>query len=165
MKVEAPKTGVKDAATSNPEKVLRKSSKGAAVKELQKKLIAAGFKLPKYGADGDYGNEVVDTVKVFQKAVGITADGIYGPVTDSKLENYKKSVKKKTSRSSVVPYPGHLIKRGFCGKDMERIQRAVGVVADGIYGPATERAVKAYQKRHSLAADGIVGPDTWNVMF
>ncbi|ALC82162.1 hypothetical protein AM592_11625 [Bacillus gobiensis] len=163
MKVEAPKTAVK-AATSNPEKVLRKGSKGVAVKGLQKKLIAAGFKLPRFGADGHYGDETVVAVKAFQKAVGISVDGIYGPDTDRKLDSYKKPVKKK-SNASIVPYPGKLIRRGARGKNVERIQRAVGVQPDGIFGPQTEATVKAYQKRHGLSADGIVGPATWSKMF
>ncbi|WML38715.1 GH25 family lysozyme [Neobacillus sp. OS1-2] len=66
---------------------------------------------------------------------------------------------------SIVPFPGHLIKVGTKGKDVERIQRAVKVNPDGIYGPKTKAAVKAYQSRHGLAADGIVGPATWSVMF
>jgi GH24 family phage-related lysozyme (muramidase) len=72
---------------------------------------------------------------------------------------------KSTSSKDVVPYPGHLIKKGSKGKDVERIQRAVGADPDGIYGPKTEAAVKAYQKRHGLAVDGIVGPITWSMMF
>lgn len=71
----------------------------------------------------------------------------------------------KASGKSVVPYPGHLIRRGSRGKDVERVQRAVGATPDGIYGPATEAKVKAYQKRHGLTADGIVGPASWSVMF
>jgi N-acetylmuramoyl-L-alanine amidase CwlA len=67
--------------------------------------------------------------------------------------------------SSIVPYPGHLIRVGSRGKDVQRIQRAVGATPDGVYGPATKRAVQSYQSRHGLAADGIVGPATWAVMF
>lgn len=81
----------------------------------------------------------------------------------------KKSVAKpkapKISGSAVVPYPGQLIKKGSKGKDVERIQRALGINADGIFGKQTDAAVKAYQKRHGLAADGIVGPATWNTLF
>lgn len=163
--IEAPKTGVKSAVTSNPEKVLRKGSKGAAVKELQKKLIAAGFKLPRFGADGHYGDETVAAVKAFQKVVGISVDGIYGPATDNKLDHYKKPSKKNESKSAVVTYPGKLIRIGARGKNVERIQRAVGVKADGIFGANTEKTVKAYQQRHGLSADGIVGPATWEKMF
>jgi peptidoglycan hydrolase-like protein with peptidoglycan-binding domain len=90
--------------------------------------------------------------------------------------NYNQSVKaaelpkQPTTQSppvtnSVVPYPGHLIKRGSKGKNVERVQRAVGVTADGIFGPNTERAVKAYQSRHGLVADGLVGPKSWSVLF
>jgi peptidoglycan hydrolase-like protein with peptidoglycan-binding domain len=44
--------------------------------------------------------------------------------------------------------------------DIRKLQRKVGVSADGIFGPATERAVKRWQRRHGLVADGIVGPQT-----
>jgi soluble lytic murein transglycosylase-like protein len=46
--------------------------------------------------------------------------------------------------------------------------RLVGA-ADGLYGPATERAVLAFQRRYrgryGLAVDGIVGPMTWGALF
>lgn len=32
---------------------------------------------------------------------------------------------------------------------------------DGIFGPRTEAAVKAYQEAYALKVDGIVGPITW----
>lgn len=77
----------------------------------------------------------------------------------------KSASKPQASSQSIVPYPGHLIKVGSRGKDVQRVQRAVSVTPDGIYGPATKKAVQAYQKRHGLAADGIVGEKTWKVMF
>jgi peptidoglycan hydrolase-like protein with peptidoglycan-binding domain len=32
---------------------------------------------------------------------------------------------------------------------------------DGIFGPATTRAVRAYQKQVGLRRTGVVAPDTW----
>jgi murein DD-endopeptidase MepM/ murein hydrolase activator NlpD len=40
------------------------------------------------------------------------------------------------------------------------MQQRLGIPADGQFGPATERALKAYQSRHGLTADGILGPTT-----
>jgi peptidoglycan hydrolase-like protein with peptidoglycan-binding domain len=36
------------------------------------------------------------------------------------------------------------------------------LVVDGIFGPLTEAAVKAFQKSHLIPADGIVGRLTWS---
>lgn len=65
---------------------LKKGSKGEAVVLLQKKLLAKGYKLPKYGADGDFGNETLKAVKEFQKNNGLGVDGIVGPKTWAKLD-------------------------------------------------------------------------------
>jgi peptidoglycan hydrolase-like protein with peptidoglycan-binding domain len=41
------------------------------------------------------------------------------------------------------------------------LQQKLGIGADGVFGPATEAAVKSYQASHGLTADGVVGPKTW----
>jgi peptidoglycan hydrolase-like protein with peptidoglycan-binding domain len=59
-----------------------------------------------------------------------------------------------TASSEVV------IKRGDRGAAVRSIQRRLGIPADGVFGPQTERAVKRFQRRHGLVPDGIVGPLT-----
>ena len=59
---------------------LRKGSKGAAVKALQEALIALSFDVSG-GADGLFGPGLERTVKAFQAARGLTADGVVGPGT------------------------------------------------------------------------------------
>jgi resuscitation-promoting factor RpfB len=53
-----------------------------------------------------------------------------------------------------------VVKRGDRGPAVTSIQRGLGVPADGVFGPMTERAVKRFQRRHDLVPDGIVGPLT-----
>ena len=47
---------------------------------------------------------------------------------------------------------------------VKQIQKAVGAYPDGIWGPATTEAVKAFQRAHSLVPDGIAGLKTLAVM-
>ena len=64
----------------------------------------------------------------------------------------------------IQPWP--LVKRPssiFPVRPLQRLLDARGhnVAVDGIFGPQTESAVKAFQQNRGLAADGIVGPQTW----
>jgi peptidoglycan hydrolase-like protein with peptidoglycan-binding domain len=56
------------------------------------------------------------------------------------------------------------LKRGSEGARVVQVQRWLGIGADGIFGPATRRAVVRFQRRHGLVADGIVGPATWRAL-
>ncbi len=64
---------------------LEKGSDGEQVKTVQRLLIALGYKLEKYGVDGDFGDETVEAVKAYQKAKKLTADGVVGKNTWSAL--------------------------------------------------------------------------------
>ena len=66
---------------------LRKGANGNITKLIQKRLLSLGYKLPKWGADGGFGDETVDAVKAFQANNGISVDGIVGQNTWRKLLN------------------------------------------------------------------------------
>jgi N-acetyl-anhydromuramyl-L-alanine amidase AmpD len=61
--------------------LLRKGSKGTAVTNLQKRLVALGYKLPRYGADGVFGSETDTAVRAFQRDKKLAVDGIVGANT------------------------------------------------------------------------------------
>jgi peptidoglycan hydrolase-like protein with peptidoglycan-binding domain len=46
------------------------------------------------------------------------------------------------------------------GSSVSALQTALGIPADGIYGPQTRRAVRQFQAAHGLTVDGIAGPIT-----
>ncbi len=70
-------------------------------------------------------------------------------------------------------YPGYSLKTGMKSDAVATIQSQLNRIAvnypviptiypvDGIFGPQTEAAVKAFQRQFNLTADGIVGNATW----
>ena len=65
--------------------VVQSGSRGDAAKIVQGALIAKGYSCGSSGIDGVFGVNSVAALKSFQKAQGITADGIVGPATWGKL--------------------------------------------------------------------------------
>lgn len=53
------------------------------------------------------------------------------------------------------------LKQGSKGGDVKLLQKYMGVTQDGVWGPKTSVAVKAWQTSKGLIADGVVGPKTW----
>jgi cell wall-associated NlpC family hydrolase len=56
------------------------------------------------------------------------------------------------------------IRRGMSGSSVKFVQQHVGTAADGMFGPNTLAAVKAFQRSHHLEVDGIVGTHTMNAI-
>lgn len=52
------------------------------------------------------------------------------------------------------------LKVGSKGDAVKRLQRKLGLAADGVFGNDTKKAVMAWQSAHSLVPDGVVGPAT-----
>lgn len=66
-------------------KQLSKGSMGAPVKALQILLIGYGYSCGIAGVDGDFGTATDKAVRAYQKANGLTVDGIVGAKTWAKL--------------------------------------------------------------------------------
>ena len=64
---------------------LSKGAKGDTVKALQILLIGRGYSCGSYGADASFGSATDSAVKKFQKAKGLSVDGVVGPATWAKL--------------------------------------------------------------------------------
>jgi putative chitinase len=78
------------------------------------------------------------------------------------------SVPSAPQKSAAAPSkaaPARTLRRGMKGDDVARMQKAIGVAADGDFGPATLVAVKKWQRANGLTPDGIVGPATQAKMF
>lgn len=141
--------------------LLKQGSSGDAVVDLQKKLIALGYTCEKTGADGQFGAGTYQAVIAFQRANGLTADGIVGDSTWSVLNSGD------AVDNDSATYP--LLKQGSKGTSVKKLQDIlIGLIydcgttgADGDFGPGTTRAVIAFQKANGLDADGIVGRLTW----
>lgn len=68
------------------------------------------------------------------------------------------------SADPIQPWP--LTRKGDNAHPVRTLQHLLRaqkqtVAVDGIFGPKTEAAVKAFQKAKKLSVDGIVGPKTW----
>jgi N-acetylmuramoyl-L-alanine amidase len=161
-----PKPKPKPKPAKKDDGLLRRGDKGPAVKELQEKLIKAGEKLPRYGADGDFGTETEEAVKAFQARHGLVADGIWGPKSEAMME---KVLSKKAK--SKIALPSGVLRKGDRGEKVKQLQKALNQLhfncgaVDGIYGNKTEDAVRRFQMVYlPYEVDGIYGQHTKKAM-
>ncbi|MDG9793747.1 peptidoglycan-binding protein [Brucella anthropi] len=78
-----------------------------------------------------------------------------------------KDIVAEISADAIAFQPGDtVLRRGMRGLSVADLQRGLRVAGfyhlsiDGVFGPGTEQAVKAFQRDHRLVADGLVGPKT-----
>ena len=138
------------ATTTRP--TISLDSTGEDVKDLQK-VLNATVANNSLVVDGIFGVATEEAVIAFQKQYGLTADGIVGPKTWGVVDTGK------IVRTTIS--------LGSTGEGVEYLQRrlngigSASLVVDGIFGVATEEAVKKFQKYYGLTVDGIVGPQSW----
>jgi len=138
----------------------RVGSTGDNVRIIQERLNALG-QTPPLVLDGVFGPRTEAAVMAFQRRFNLNPDGIVGPLTWAEIM-------RQITIAQSPPYPGVLQRVGSTGDSVRIIQQrlnALGqtppLVPDGIFGPRTEAAVIAFQRRFGLTPDGIVGPITW----
>ncbi len=132
---------------------------GKDVAAVQTRLSQLGFDCGK--ADGIYGSGTADTVKAFQKAAGIEADGVVGDDTRKALSEWKATDEsvtiriKMTREENIAVYGAEEI-----NLDIEEYLR--GVVPSEMYESANIEVLKAqaicarsyaYYRRNSVLSD------------
>lgn len=139
---------------------LQQGSTGACVTLLQKLLNGHGASLT---VDGIFGPATDAAVRRFQSQSGLIVDGIVGPQTKSAL--YGSPTKALDLRTACG-----LLLRGSAGPCVTQLQKLLNskgasLTVDGIFGSATESAVRSFQSSHGLVVDGIVGPRTKAALY
>jgi len=58
-----------------------------------------------------------------------------------------------------------MLKEGSKGADVRKLQQLLQINKDGLFGPATKKAVIRFQLGRNLSPDGIVGNETWTLLL
>ena len=136
---------------------LSSGSQGAHVRRLQRILVM--MKLLDYTKiTGTFGQITKQAVEQVQGDSGLVVDGVVGPQTWQALP--------------ADPGTVNLV-QGASGPTVQALQKGLkkytpapgnatdpGTV-DGVFGPNTAAAVRAYQAERGISVDGVVGDETW----
>ena len=141
-------------------RVLRRGDAGPDVAEIRSILAGMDLLPPVTGTD-DYGTfdvAVEHAVRAFQQRRGLMTDGIVGPATFQALKGASYHLGSRPL-SYMISSPVH-------GDDVFTLQERLTELGfdagrpDGYFGPATERALKTFQRDMRLTPDGMCGPAT-----
>ena len=176
-------TGSQDTITGSgyPGTPLRRGDRGTSVEQVQfwlQQLAEFDPDLRSLAVDGIFGSGTEAAVKAFQEKNGLTADGVVGPATWQKLYEIYADVTNQLLAPNQRPgvYPGTPLRLGSTGRAVREAQFYLVLMSayyssipriniDGEFGPATETAVKAFQKLFGLTQDGVIGPATWEKLY
>jgi N-acetylmuramoyl-L-alanine amidase len=146
----------------SPARLFREGDVDPAVRDIRDRLAATGDLVadaPSAGPAMDtYDERVAQAVRAFQQRRGLLVDGIVGPQTYRALDGSRWALGDRI----LVHTPGHLL----AGDDVAELQEQllglgfhVGRV-DGLFGPATDTALRELQRGVGLVPDGTCGPST-----
>lgn len=146
--------------TPNDPILFKKGDKGSDVASMQKKLHDLGYTIT---VDGDFGNQTLKVVKTFQADHSKPA---LGKVTASLMGLMDELLRLKNAPNTLLT-TGSYLNPGSSGMAVRLLQEALNkvgtipkLIADGIYGPSTRKAVMDFQRSQGLEIDGIAGPQT-----
>jgi peptidoglycan hydrolase-like protein with peptidoglycan-binding domain len=144
-----------EATAKAAEKGINLGDKGRAVLNVEKHLEAAGYELGK--ANAQFGSRTEAAVKAFQKHSGLPETGIVDSKTWGKLRGKLFAAKSDTSPAQRLGEKDAAVLR--TEKKLKKLGYKVGKV-DGLFSSQTQKAVKAFQKRHKIKQTGQVGGGT-----
>ncbi|WP_396045113.1 peptidoglycan-binding protein [Cellulomonas sp. P22] len=147
-------SGAIPAATIN--RGIRSGARGASVSIIQSVVGTP--------ADGRFGAKTTAAVRAFQRAHGLYADGIVGPLTWAAIvdvANGGSGFAPLTASSVPAAQIARGIRTGSSASAIAVVQRALGAPVTSRFDATTRTAVTSFQASHGLTVDGIVGPKTW----
>jgi N-acetylmuramoyl-L-alanine amidase len=135
--------------------LIRPGDRSPEVADVQARLRALGYDVD--DEPGSFGEKTAIAVRTFQQSRGIIADGIVGPGTWTEL------VEASWRLGDRVLYLRYPLMRGDDVATLQARLNALGYDAgreDGIFGPDTSDAVRAFQREYAVPEDGMFGPQT-----
>lgn len=135
--------------------------------------------IPLLEIDGVFGDEMRDAVETFQREYGLPVTGAVDAETWFRITEIYDGILRELppgfegDRAAI--YPGIVLKEGATGENVRKLQTYLAYIGDaygwfsppavdGIFGPATEAAVLAFQAQQGLSQSGVVGPLTWGAI-